>query len=431
MSSASSSPKSPSSRRRLRACRECDLVVSLPALRPGEQAQCPRCSHTLVKRHSRPVQRCLALASAALLTLLAAVSFPFVSFSFSGISNRIDLPQTATSLIGFEQPLVALAVLLTIMVLPALYLLGLIGLQLALLRGSGLATARVLARTLAQLGPWMMADVFIIGALVSLIKVAGTADIALGIGFWSFCVFAGLLLLTTQSVDSDWLWFSLAGEPLAPAGVIRGASAAPQGLCGCATCGLLNTLDEHWCRRCDDRLHARHPHSLQRTCALLLAAALLYIPANVYPIMSTLSFGKTLDATIIGGVAELWLHGSWPISIVIFVASIVVPVAKLLVLCWLCIVTRHSATLDGNLRTRLYRITEFVGRWSMVDVFVVALLAALIRAEALMTINPGPAALSFCAVVILTMLAALSFDPRLIWDQPPTDLPTAARSLPA
>jgi len=415
--SSTHASSTPTSRRRLRACGECDLVLTLPSLRPREKAFCPRCGHTLARRNYRPAQRSLALALAALVALALAVTFPFVSFRISGIGNRIDLAQTATTLLGFEQPLVALAVLLTIIVLPTLYLLGLIRLQWSLLRGSSGTQERTLARMLAHITPWMMADVFIIGALVSLIKIAGTAEIVLGPGFWAFCAFAGLLLFTTQSIDADWLWYSLAGEPLAPEAVRRGEAAAAQGLCGCDTCGLLNRLEEGRCRRCGDRLHARRPHSLQATWALLVAAVVLYVPANLYPIMTTITFGKASASTIIGGVAELWLHGSWPIALVIFVASIMVPVAKLLVLGWLCIVARRSAVLDAALRTRVYRIIEFVGRWSMVDVFVVALLVALIRADALMAINPGPAALAFCAVVVLTMVAALVFDPRLLWDE--------------
>jgi len=409
------------SRRRLRACHECDLVLSLPPLRSGEKAECPRCGHVMVRRQRRPAQNSMALALASLVALALAVGFPFVSFSYSGFANNIDLGDTAINLLSFEQPLVALAVLLTIIVLPGLYLAGVVGLQWFLLQGRTSSRARTLARALGHLTPWMMADVFIVGALVSLVKIAGTAEIGLGIGFWAFCFFALLLLLTTQSLDRDWIWHALAGEPLAPANVQRGAPATPQGLCACTECGLLNRIAERNCRRCGETLHARRPHSLQATWALLVAAAVFYVPANIYPIMNTVSFGRTQENTIIGGIGELWLHGSWPIALIIFVASVVVPVAKLVVLGWLCILTGKSATLDARLRTRLYRLTEFVGRWSMVDVFVVALLAALIRTGALMTINPGPAALTFCAVVVFTMLAALTFDPRLLWALPVQD----------
>ena len=416
-----SPPESRTSRRRLRACHECDWLTALPPLHGGEKAECPRCGHVLATRHHRPAQRSMALALASLVALALAVSFPFISFTVSGIGNRIELTQAATTLIGFHQPLVAIAVVLTIGVLPAVYLVGVVWLQAGLLRGSPLPASRSIARSLSHLHPWMMADVFIVGALVSLIKIAAMAEVGLGISFWAFCAFALLLLLTTQSLDADWMWFSLAGEPLAPQGTRTGETAAPQGLAGCATCGLVNRLDPTGhgrCRRCSERLHARKPDSLQRTWALLAAATLMYLPANLYPIMTTTSLGHDTPSTIIGGVVQLLQMGSWPVAVVIFVASVIVPVGKLVALAWLCLVVKRSDEFNAATRTRLYRLTEFIGRWSMVDVFVVAILVALIRAGALLSITPGPAALAFGAVVVLTMFAAMTFDPRLLWDAP-------------
>lgn len=416
-----SPPETRTQRRRLRACHECDWVSALPPLNSGEKASCPRCSHVLVKRNRYPAQRSMALAIASIVALIVAVSFPFISFTVSGVSNRIELTQTATTLIGFHQPIVAIAVIMTIVVLPAVYLFGVLWLQFGLLRDHPLPFSRDIARSLAHLTPWMMADVFIIGALVSLIKIAGLADVTIGISFWAFCAFALLLLMTTNSLDADWMWFSLEGEPLAPEDTQTGRPATEQGLTGCPTCGLINRLSHYGrshCIRCHEKLHQRLPHSLQRTWALLGASAIMYIPANVYPIMTTTSLGDSSPSTIVGGVVQLIQMGSWPIAAVIFIASVIVPVGKLMALIWLCLVARRSSALNAQSRTRLYRLTEFIGRWSMVDVFVVAILVALIRAGSLMSITPGPAALAFGAVVVLTMLAAMTFDPRLIWDTP-------------
>ncbi len=278
-------PEARVQRRRLRACHECDWVSALPPLGSGEKASCPRCSHVLVKRHRYPAQRSMALAIASLVALIVAISFPFVSFSVGGIGNRIELTQTATALINFHQPIVAIAVIMTIVVLPAVYLTGVIWLQFGLLRACPLPLSRDIARSLAHLTPWMMADVFIIGALVSLIKVAGMAQIELGISFWAFCVFAILLLMTTQSIDADWMWFSLEGEPLAPEGTLTGATAASQEVTGCPTCGLVNRFDKDHrrCIRCHEKLHTRLPHSLQRTgrCSLLRRSCIflpMFIP---------------------------------------------------------------------------------------------------------------------------------------------------------
>lgn len=423
------SPETQTVRRRLRACHECDLVSALPPLKSGEKALCPRCQHTLIQRNRYPAQRSMAFAVSALIALVCAIAFPFISFSTSGIGNRIDLTQTASQLLSFGQPLVAIAVIMTIVIIPGVYLAGVIWLQWGLLQRRPLALSLDIARGLFHLSPWMMADVFIIGALVSLIKIAGMAQIELGIAFWAFSAYAILLLLTVQSLDADWLWFSLArGEPRAPQGTRTGMTAAHQGLAGCATCGLINALHDASrhasmhkvrCRRCHEPLHTRHPYSIQATWALLIAATIMYLPANLYPIMSTTSFGNTSSSTIVGGVIELIEMGSWPIAAVIFVASVIVPISKLLAMAWLCVSAQRSRNLGTQAKIRLYRLTELIGRWSMVDIFVVAILVALIRAGTVMSITPGPAALAFASTVILTMLAAMIFDPRLLWDDRP------------
>ncbi|MFD2189745.1 paraquat-inducible protein A [Pistricoccus aurantiacus] len=415
------SPETRSTRRRLRACHECDWLVALPPLNAGEKADCPRCDHTLVTRHHWPAQRSMALAVSALIALTIAIIFPFVSFDFQGFGDRIELPQTATSLLGFHQPLIAIAVALFVMVLPGVYLLGVIWLHIGLLRGESMAFSCGIARSLAHMNPWMMADVFIIGTLVSLIKMAGLAEIDLDLGFWAFCAFTILLLLTTQSIDADWMWFSLTGEPQAPENCRIGQPAAPQGLAGCPTCGLVNRLDDKGqghCLRCGEPLHLRYHKSLQRTWALLIAAAIMYIPANVYPIMNTTWLGHTTPSTIITGVVELWESGSYPVAIVILFASITVPVLKLIALSWLCYIAPRSRNMHALGRTRLHRMADVIGRWSMVDIFVVAILGALVNAGNLMTVSPGSAILPFASVVILTMLAAKSFDSRLLWDNP-------------
>ena len=409
-------------RRRLRACHACDLVIALPPLRPSERAHCPRCGQLLVRRNRLPAQRGLALATASLACLALAVSFPFAGFQIHSVGNRIGLADIARALIGFDEPLIAAIVLLTVVILPGVYLVGIIWLHVSVLRSELLPHALSIARSIGQVTPWLMADVFIIGALVSLIKVSGLAEISLDPAFWFFCAFAFLLLKTRESLDADWLWFALAGEPRAPAGTRTAEAAGVQGLAGCSVCGLINRLDRDaltTCRRCGKHLHARHPQSLQRTAALLLSAAILYVPANAYPIMTTTTFGDSTPSTIIGGVLTFVSHGDLPIALIIFTASVLVPLGKVLALGWLCLRVRQRAPRERLAGERLYRIIEFIGRWSMLDVFVVAILVALIRAGSLMSVTPGPAALAFAGVVVLSMLAAMTFDPRLIWEPVP------------
>ncbi len=170
------------------------------------------------------------------------------------------------------------------------------------------------------------------------------------------------------------------------------------------------------CPRCGATLHQRKPNSLKRTWALVMAAFIFYIPANVLPITVVISFGKAQSDTIMSGVIYFIGSGMWPIALVIFVASILVPMLKLILLTFLLISVQRNSTWRPKDRTRLYRITEAVGRWSMVDIFVVTILVALVNLGNLATIQAGPGAGFFAAVVVITMFAAMSFDPRLIWD---------------
>ncbi|MEM9379370.1 MAG: paraquat-inducible protein A [Planctomycetota bacterium] len=171
------------------------------------------------------------------------------------------------------------------------------------------------------------------------------------------------------------------------------------------------------CPRCGATVHHRKPNSIARTWALVVAALLCYVPANVYPIMAVTSLGTTSEDTILSGAAYLLHHGMWPLALIIFIASVFVPLAKLLSLMLLLVSVQRRWQWRPVDRTRIYRITEAVGRWSMVDVYVVTILVALVHVGSLASIAARPGAFFFGAVVVLTIFAAESFDPRLIWDR--------------
>jgi paraquat-inducible protein A len=198
-------------------------------------------------------------------------------------------------------------------------------------------------------------------------------------------------------------------------------TADSRGLLTCHVCGQLSRalsggIDAH-CQRCGSRLHGRKPQSLQRTLALLVAGAILYVPANVLPIMHTSTVIYDEDDTIMSGVVALWSGGSWPLALLVFFVSILVPTLKLLTLSLLLISTHREWHWRLHERAALYRLIEFIGRWSMLDVFVVALLVALVQLHGVATIHAGPGALAFASVVVLTMYATQAFDPRLMWDR--------------
>lgn len=178
------------------------------------------------------------------------------------------------------------------------------------------------------------------------------------------------------------------------------------------------------CPRCGSTLHSRFPLSLQRVLAWLLAGLMAYIPANVLPMLITTTLGKATPNTIVGGVVELVHYGEWEIGLIVFFASVVIPVSKFFVILYLVWSIHRRARLDVHTRIVLYEIVEFVGRWSMVDVFVVAILTALVHIGFIAAINPGPAALFFAVSVAFTMLSAQALDPRLIWDSIEPDAPS-------
>ena len=193
--------------------------------------------------------------------------------------------------------------------------------------------------------------------------------------------------------------------------------AADHGLAGCHTCGRVSAVDLGECPRCGSHLHLRKSFSVQRTMALMLAAAALYIPSHLLPVMTVVELGEVTPNTIIGGMLTFWRSGAYPIAIVIFTASILIPLLKIVALSWLCAAATGRVHPSPAALGKIYWFTELLGRWSMIDIFVVGILVSLVQLGNYMTITPGPGALAFAGVVMLTMLAAMSFEPRLLWDR--------------
>ncbi|RON24273.1 paraquat-inducible membrane protein A [Pseudomonas brassicacearum] len=190
-------------------------------------------------------------------------------------------------------------------------------------------------------------------------------------------------------------------------------------LCLCHSCGMAcdMTGEPHECERCGAPLHRRKTNSLTRTWAYMFTALAFYVPANLLPVMNTKMVGNGADSTIMSGVLDFWQHGAWDIALIIFIASIAVPGIKFVALTMLLVTVKRESQWARKERSKLYRFVEVIGYWSMLDVIVVALVASLVKFQALADIEPRPGILFFGLVVVFTMLAAMSFDPRLIWDQ--------------
>lgn len=195
------------------------------------------------------------------------------------------------------------------------------------------------------------------------------------------------------------------------------AKAITQQLAGCHTCGRVSPLLLNQCPRCGSTLHLRKKNSLQNTTALMIAAAVLYIPSHLLPVMSITELGVVTHHTIIDGMITFWRTGAYPLAIVIFCASILIPLLKIIALSWLCAAAKGWVFPTPKFLAKVYGFTELLGRWSMVDIFVVGILVSIVQLGNYMSIIPGAGAFAFAGVVILTMFAAIHFDPRLLWDR--------------
>ncbi|GAA4887654.1 paraquat-inducible protein A [Ferrimonas pelagia] len=392
-------------------CSECDQTYLLGPARAGQTLRCRRCGHHLRHVPRAPVHTPLALSLAALVFLPLLFAFPFLTIEQQGSRLSIDFFHTASSMMAGSYYLIAALVILSLMIFPLIDTLLLVLLYSQILLRRQVGNNKFWLYLHSEMKAWLMVDVFLIGILVALVKITSYADVRFGPSFAAYCAFVILYLAALACADHHYLHQALLG----PNQKLLLSNGAPGQLC--RQCHQLNHSEDPRCRRCHHALDQRVPASIQKTLALLVAAVVLYVPASLYPIMNTTLLGKTDPSTILGGVFLLWDLGSYPVAVVIFIASVLVPVAKMLALLWLCLAVTWAPMYCKQELTRLYRLTEFIGRWSMIDVFVVALLAALIQIQGLASITPGPAAIAFSAVVILTMLSARSFDPRLIWDQ--------------
>lgn len=400
----------------LEVCHDCGLLQRVPTPPPGGAARCARCGALLLRHHADTLNRSLALALAALVLYLVAMAYPFLEVRIQGQPIDTTLFSAVSNLYAADYALLAAVVLFTAMLVPGGMTCLILYVLIPLKVGLRPPRAGQVFGWLRRLAPWGMVDVFFLAVLVSVVKLAGMASVVPGVALWAFLLLIFVLSGALASLDPEEIWSRL-GSP-APGG----RSTAGRHTVACNNCSLLMEVPPHAvghplaCHRCGARVHTRKPESLARTWALVIAAMVVYVPANVLPIMRVTSLGHEQADTILSGVMYFIAAGDWPLALVIFVASVVVPLTKLVILIFLLISVQRRSLWRPRDRTRLYRLTEVVGRWSMVDVYVVTVLVALIHLGNLANIEPAPGAIFFAGVVVITMLAAMTFDPRLIWD---------------
>ncbi len=396
-------------------CYTCDTISEITELKDNQVAHCPQCSSVL--RRNMASQHSIVLASsiASVIFLFTSLFFPFISFKYSSFTNSITLYEAFQVLLQLESSLVAGFIFAIIVGIPFIMLSLYIPIYADGLSRISHANKRRLLKLAKWLEPWAMSEIFIIGVLVSAVKLVSMAEIGFGLGFWSFVGFILCYLIVVSHRCTDTMWRKLMVVDC-DGQLVTHDRGIDEGLKYCEMCQY-SSYGDH-CPRCLTKLSLRKKDSLQRVLAWSLTALILYIPANLLPIMHTWSFGNDEPSTIIGGVLLLWNLGSYPIAMIIFIASIVIPLLKLLALFMLCFyASKNNDREDCMKYSKLYHIVEIIGKWSMIDVFVVVLLVTLVQLGTPISILPGTGVLFFACVVISSMLAASSFDPRLIWDR--------------
>lgn len=394
-------------------CHDCGALQSVVPISKDLQLICTNCGKVLSFGRGAWLDKTTALAVTSVVLFICANTFTFLTLELAGIQRSITIISGTLELAGREQWLLASLVFVTLFVLPIFEAVALLYLLLPYRLNKHLPGQTTVLKWLVRVQPWIMLDVFLLGVLVTTVKLGDAATVIVGPGLIFYFILVGVLMLAYWLMDKKNLWNWLYSNNC----FVRSKHEL---LFDCDICkavvGESIVREEGHCPRCRGRIYTRIPHSIQKTAALTLAAAILYIPANLYDIMLYEELAVNYDSTILAGVIDLARHGLWLIALVVFVASMVVPIAKLLMLSFLIWSVHRRVRTRARQRVMMYRFTAFIGRWSMVDVYVVTLLTSVVQFGFVGEVAPGPALLPFAAVVVLTMLAAETFDPRLIWD---------------
>lgn len=395
-------------------CDDCGLVQTIPSRVEEGHVDCGRCGALLSKRTTRGVEQAVILNLTALIVFVLANVFPFITLNLQGRTQDAELISAAYALYQDGMWELGILVLLFAILLPLLKILGNLYVMIPLYVGRRPPAARIVFRWVEVVHRWAMMEVFLLGVIVGYVKLVSLATVIFGIASFSFVALIMLVVAAESVFEPRTVWERLRPSP--PADAL--ASVNPKELISCHGCGLLNhTTEAHaHCERCDAPLHHRKPNGVARAWALVSTAIILYFPANLYPVMKMNFAGNKQGATILEGVKELLFGGMWPLALLVFFASVTVPMLKLGGLGFLLVSVQRRSKWRPRERTKIYRIVDAIGRWSMLDIFVLAILVALVRFGSLATITPGTGAISFAAVVVTTMIAAESFDPRQIWD---------------
>ncbi|OMQ27338.1 membrane integrity lipid transport subunit YebS [Serratia oryzae] len=394
------------SKARHQRCGECDLLFTLPSLSKNQAAYCPRCNAKAIPGRDWSMTRLTAMAIAMLLLMPFAFTEPLISIRLLGTRIDASLLEGIWQMSSQGDPITASMVAFCTLGAPLTLTLSLLYLRFGHALGMNL---RPVLLMLERLKEWLMLDIYLIGMAVAAIKVREYADVQAGSALIAYLSLTLLSILTLIHLNLEQLW-----DRYYPQEQPEGK---PEVLHACLSCHFTGYPDERArCPRCHIPMYRRQPYSLQKTWAALIAAIILLIPANLLPISIVYANGVRMEDTIFSGVVSLATSGNLPIAAIVFIASVLVPFTKIMVLLTLLFSIHLKTSHSLKTRIRLLRLVAWVGRWSMLDLFVIALMMSLVNRDQLLSFTMGPAAFYFGSAVILTILAVQWLDSRLIWD---------------
>ncbi|MBB2162427.1 paraquat-inducible membrane protein A [Gluconacetobacter sacchari] len=417
-------------------CPGCGLFQRRPPLEAGELAACARCGQTLEwRRRTSPLQTPLAFCISSCALYLAALASSLMTLDVYGRERTVDLLTGPMELLHEGWGEAGLLVGLVTIAAPAVV----IGMMFAILYAASRRHMPDWAPHLLiwyeKMRPWSMVEVYVLGIFVAYTKLTDLAHVDVGPAVYLISALMLTMAATDSTLDTERIWRHRRveaitrqedGQRVAVSHVHIDQIALPpvDRLVACPSCGLVGELGAPVsnlrcvgvCPRCGHRVWRRAPDTLARTSAFLLSAVIFYFPANLYPVMTFSKLGGGGGHTIIEGAIELWQDGMIPLSLLVFFASILVPMLKILSLSWMVIGTWRGSSFALVQRTRLFRIVDVIGRWSMIDVFMVSILVAVVRFNSLASVTANAGMVAFASVVVLTLFAAWSFDPRVMWD---------------
>ncbi|MGF6413928.1 paraquat-inducible protein A [Paraburkholderia sp. MM5482-R1] len=393
-------------------CPECGALEDIPPLTAHTYARCRACHFPLERRSGRSQTAALACASATFVLLFPANLAPLMYVHMLGVERSSLLSSGIVQM--WNDGWFILAVLLGTfgIVLPFIRFGGLVIVLAALRLGRRTRGIGALFRWTTSLDIWAMPDVYLVGCFVGYARVTQNLTGTIAPGGYCFIAAALLSMLTRASLDRRTVWRAIAAENELP------EHEAPL---SCTVCDLVVPMSQEGrpCPRCALTLRARKTDAVVRAAALSLAALVLTIPANFFPMTTSMQLGRTHSTRIIDGVYQLFHAGLWPLGILIICTSIVIPVAKILGMAWFVVSVRRRSRRHLRVKAHLYRLIDELGRWSYVDVFTIAAFVPLIEFDGIASARPAIGATAFALVVFLTMAASRAFDPRLMWDVHP------------